>query len=394
MKVIKQNFDARERTQSDAQRRRSSPESRRARSEADRPAGPDALRARDEATLARELAARIQQMNEDTPARKPSITVKKMQIAPTSNARMVFNPLHPSQELPPEQLIRLISLHAGGEPKRAQKPRQRASEEAVVFRQPAAASEQPVEAIDKAPAPAPRFSIRFDEPEQPQDRPGRWRLLGGLVAVTAIVAAAAVPMFLKGYIPGISTPDLTEASKESASASATATPVPGVSKVTSARKLRNLPAGAASTAAPTRAVKPAAAVEHRVKPDTEAREGNADPTSAKSTAVAPSARDTTWDDSPAEVAPVTRSAEPETGELMDSRAQDAVEVPLADIDLGARGAKADSDGVDPAPAKAAMQTAEPAASPEATRSDGAVFRDTTAQESATPDDAPATTADH
>lgn len=65
----------------------------------------------DETQLAREIAGRIQQLhNSDN---NPKATgAEPAKSAKTAVQRMTFNPLHPSMELPPEQLIRLMSMHA------------------------------------------------------------------------------------------------------------------------------------------------------------------------------------------------------------------------------------------------------------------------------------------
>jgi hypothetical protein len=66
----------------------------------------------DEAQLARELAGRIQQLH-NTNKESPRTTGPE-QTKPTKPVaqRMTFNPLHPSMELPPEQLIRLMAMHS------------------------------------------------------------------------------------------------------------------------------------------------------------------------------------------------------------------------------------------------------------------------------------------
>lgn len=64
----------------------------------------------DQAQLARELAGRIQQLHDN----KSPVKTDTGHSTPAKPAaqRMTFNPLHPSMELPPEQLIRLMGMHA------------------------------------------------------------------------------------------------------------------------------------------------------------------------------------------------------------------------------------------------------------------------------------------
>ncbi len=70
------------------------------------PLQPESQATREDATaVARDIAERIKKLNKAKPGPGRS-------AAPSASQRMTFNPLHPSMELPPEQLIRLMTLHA------------------------------------------------------------------------------------------------------------------------------------------------------------------------------------------------------------------------------------------------------------------------------------------
>lgn len=148
--------------------------------------------AKDEATLARELAAYIQQMNKQQASRQPAIRVKKTQPSSTAAAqRLIFNPLHPSQELPPEQLIRLINIHSGKEPLFQDKPRRKRTGKPASS--PADALKTPV----RQPA------IRFAMAEEPFEEPkSRRPLVLGTVAVMVVAGTIALAMYLGGDASG------------------------------------------------------------------------------------------------------------------------------------------------------------------------------------------------
>lgn len=373
MKVIKQDFSHDTEPRAGTDRRRNE------RGEAVA-AGGVGVAIKDEATLARELAARIQEMNEDRTPKKPSITVKKMQTPATANARMIFNPLHPSQELPPEQLIRLISMHGGGEPKRTKKPRHKAPAEPAPV--PVEIAAAPIEPATPAPVRTTAASIRFEEPVVFAEKPSRARYFG-LAAVLAILGVAAVPMFLGDRtMDGESAAIATDA----AAPAATAVPsAPATSKVTSARKL---PATAPKAPAPAVTGQPArnvAAAQQPVEaapPPARAEKIPAEaappppPAAVAPTLTQPAA---VWDDNPTDdpAALTSTAPEPEAGTFVDEQTRDAFEIPLEDIDLAS-----DPDAADAAPMEAA--TIDP---PTGLGGAGTVYRENAADGDAAPAEA-------
>ncbi len=66
----------------------------------------------EETQLARDLAGRIQQLQNIKKEKLRAAGLEQTKSAKAVTQRMTFNPLHPSMELPPEQLIRLMGMHA------------------------------------------------------------------------------------------------------------------------------------------------------------------------------------------------------------------------------------------------------------------------------------------
>lgn len=149
-------------------------------------AEPDTLDT-DETSMARQLAERIRHINADiTPSSRPAAP-KPANERRAANHRMTFNPLHPSMELPPDQLIRLMGMHAKQMQKERRKRRSTSPRPAVIE-----ASDfdhiTPIEELQENSA---------------QSRPGRLKALTLILMITAGMGLYSLAPFTFDSTDGI-----------------------------------------------------------------------------------------------------------------------------------------------------------------------------------------------